>query len=62
MCDSIETILKLWEKDSIIDSLEPGKELLRIPILHSKYLNLLIEFNLKCKNKSIAWNIIQYLY
>jgi len=40
--ENLDQILKSWEKDSVIDQTEPGKELIRIPILHSKYLNVLI--------------------
>lgn len=33
-----EELIQEWEKDSVIDSTELGKESLRIPQLHSKYL------------------------
>ena len=33
----LEDIMKQWEKDSDVDSTEPGKEIIRIPLLHNKY-------------------------
>ena len=29
--ESLESVLKLWENDAVIDQTEPGKELIRIP-------------------------------
>lgn len=37
----IEVLMKEWTKDSAIDETEPGRALLNIPKLHSKYLNAL---------------------
>lgn len=45
----LEEILKYWEEDSIIDSTEPGKELLKIPTLHNKYLKILVNHRLAMK-------------
>lgn len=39
--NTIESVLESWEKDSVVDITEPSKELIRVPILHSKYLNVL---------------------
>lgn len=47
--DTLEKILENWEKDAIIDSTEPSKELLRIPLLHSKYLNALTKSKMLSK-------------
>lgn len=47
--DKLEDILKLWETDSVIDSTEPGKELLKIPTLHNKYLKILVKHRLAMK-------------
>lgn len=47
--DTIEKVLESWEKDSHIDQTEPSKELLRIPLLHSKYLNVLTRSKLASK-------------
>jgi hypothetical protein len=45
----LEEILKEWEKDSVIDPTEPGKELLKIPTLHNKYLKILVNHRLAMK-------------
>lgn len=47
--ETIEKVLENWEKDSVVDSTEPSKELLRIPLLHSKYLNALTRSKLLSK-------------
>lgn len=50
---TIEQIIEQWERDSNIDSTEPGKELLRIPMLHNKYNKYLSLHNLAAKRTSI---------
>lgn len=40
--ENLEQILALWDKDSVIDQTEPGKELLKIPTLHNRYLRILV--------------------
>jgi hypothetical protein len=40
----LEELLAEWKKDSEIDRTEPGRELLNIPKLHSKYLNILSHY------------------
>ena len=45
----LDEILKNWEQDSVIDSTEPGKELLKIPTLHNKYLKILVNHRLAMK-------------
>lgn len=47
--DNLEDIVKNWDADCIIDSTEPGKELLKIPTLHNKYLKFLIKHKLAVK-------------
>jgi len=39
--ETLEQILKMWEKDSVIDQTEPSKELIKIPMYHSKYVAVL---------------------
>jgi hypothetical protein len=39
--ESLNNVLELWKKDSVVDRTEPGRELINIPILHSKYLDIL---------------------
>jgi hypothetical protein len=47
--ENLEQILKYWEKDAEIDQTEPGKELLKIPTLHNKYLSILIKHKIASK-------------
>ena len=47
--ENLEQVLKHWEKDVDIDQTEPGKELLRIPILHNKYLTILTKHKIASK-------------
>ena len=47
--ENLEQILKYWETDSNMDQTEPSKELLKIPVLHSKYLNILTTHKLASK-------------
>lgn len=39
--ENIEQILAMWEIDAKLDSTEPGRELLKIPSLHNKYIRIL---------------------
>lgn len=47
--ETLEQVLKHWEKDVEIDQTEPGKELLRIPVLHNKYLSILTKHKIASK-------------
>ena len=47
--ENLEQILENWEKDSVIDQTEPSREIIRIPLLHSKYLNVLTKSKLASK-------------
>jgi len=48
----LRNVLRLWERDSVIDMTEPSKEILRVPLLHSKYLNILTKHRLASKKAS----------
>ena len=52
----LEEILKYWEEDSVIDSTEPGKELLKIPTLHIKYLKILVNHRLAMKRLNFDYS------
>jgi hypothetical protein len=59
----LEELLEMWQKDSVVDRTEPGNELINIPKLHSKYLNILSSHRLLSKScdfkylkmKKIKW-------
>lgn len=54
--ENLEQIIKLWDEDSNIDSTEPGKELLKIPKLHNKYLKILISHRLAAKKAQFDYS------
>ena len=47
--ETLEQVLKLWESDVIIDQTEPSKELLKIPMYHSKCLAILTKHRIASK-------------
>lgn len=51
----LEEVMKQWEKDSELDITEPGREILRIPILHNKYNKYLSLHNLSAKKAEIEY-------
>lgn len=53
---SIESLMDEWSKDCVMDELEPGKELIRIPNLHAKYLRILTHHNLVVKKVMSDYN------
>lgn len=38
---TIDQLNEIWSVDAIIDQTEPGRELIKVPLLHSKYLKIL---------------------
>ena len=56
-----EAIMKQWEKDSEVDSTEPGKEILRVPILHNKYNKFLSLHNLSAKKTAVEYDKLKKL-
>ena len=39
--NKLEELIEEWKKDAVVDRTEPGRALLDIPKLHSKYLTIL---------------------
>ena len=52
----LEELLELWRQDCDIDRTEPDRELLNIPKLHSKYLNILSRHRLLSKESEFKYN------
>ena len=52
----LDDLLAMWTKDSEIDRTEPGKALLDIPKLHSKYLNILSNHRLLIRDAEFKYN------
>ena len=57
----LESIMEQWEKDSDVDATEPGKEILRIPLLHNKYNKYLSLHNLSAKRAGLEYDKIKKL-
>jgi hypothetical protein len=53
---TIDALLAEWSTDSVMDELEPGKELIRIPNLHSKYLSVMAHHDLIVKKLMVDYN------
>lgn len=49
MKEELEKLISMWDIDSEIDSTEPGRALIDIPKLHSKYLKILSNHRLLSK-------------
>jgi hypothetical protein len=52
----LEELIEEWKKDSPVDLTEPSRELIRIPILHSKYLEILTQQNMIVKSLTKDYN------
>jgi len=57
----LDELLQAWANDSIIDRTEPGKALIEIPKLHSKYLNILSHHRLQAKDAEFKYNRMKKL-
>ena len=55
--ETIEQILEFWKSDAEMDQTEPGKELLKIPKLHNKYLSILVKH--KMAGKKAHYNYLR---
>jgi hypothetical protein len=53
--NKLNEVLAMWEKDSEMDRTEPGNELLKIPKLHSKYLQILSTHKLLVKEAEFKY-------
>ena len=59
--EELQKLLDMWAVDSNIDRTEPGKELINIPKLHSKYLNILSRHRMLSKQSEFKYNKIKKL-
>lgn len=57
----LDELLQMWTEDSQIDRTEPGKALIDIPKLHSKYLNILSRHRLLSKESEFKYNKMKRL-
>lgn len=59
--EQVEELLEMWKVDSEIDRLEPGRALLDIPMLHSKYITILSRHRILSKNAEFHYNKMKRL-
>lgn len=52
---NIDDLITEWEKDSVLDDTEPGKDLMKVSRLHAKYLAIFTHHNLKAKSAAIRY-------
>jgi len=57
----IDDLLEMWRQDCDIDKTEPDLELLNIPKLHSKYLNILSQHRMLSKQAEFKYNKMKKL-
>ena len=58
---SLENLITQWEKDSVIDQTEPGKELTRIPLLHNQFNKYMALHNLATKRAALEYDRVKKL-
>ena len=54
--NQLEQLLEMWRKDAEIDRTEPGKELLNIPKLHSKYVTIMSNHRMMARDAEFQLN------
>ena len=54
--ENLEQVLTFWEKDSVVDETEPSREIIRIPNLHSKYLNIMTKHKIAVKKATFDYH------
>ncbi len=59
--EKLDELLNMWAKDANIDRTEPGKALIDIPKLHSKYLNILSKHRMLAKEAEFKYNKMKKL-
>ena len=57
----LDEIMRHWEKDSNVDSTEPGKEILRVPLLHNKYNKYLTLHPLSARKCAFEYDKVKKL-
>jgi len=58
---NLEQLIVEWKADAKMDRSEPGKELLRVPNLHAKYLEQFMAHSRALKEARFAYNVIRRL-
>jgi hypothetical protein len=59
--ETLDKVLEHWSKDSVVDDTEPSREIIRVPVLHSKYLNIMSNHKLASKKAFFDYNRMRKL-
>jgi hypothetical protein len=59
--ETLDKVLEHWSKDSVVDDTEPSREIIRVPVLHSKYLNIMSNHKLASKKAFFDYNRMRRL-
>jgi hypothetical protein len=59
--ETLDKVLEHWSKDSVVDDTEPSREIIRVPVLHSKYLNIMSNHKLAAKKAFFDYNRMRKL-
>lgn len=54
-CIPLEKLIEDWATDSVINTIEPGQEIIRIPVLHSKYVGQITAHSISLKMKKFEF-------
>jgi len=54
--NQLEELLEMWRKDAEMDRTEPGRELLNIPKLHSKYVTIMSNHRMMARDAEFQLN------
>jgi len=63
--NQLEELLEMWRKDADMDRTEPGRELLNIPKLHSKYVTIMSNHRMMARDAEFQlnrWKKIKWEY
>src|SRR5271156_749795 len=50
-CIPLEKLIEMWQGDAVINKTEPSQEIIRVPVLHSKYASQIAAHTISLKMK-----------
>jgi len=60
-CTPLEKLLEEWQTDSVINTTDPQLEIVRIPVLHSKYVTQITAHSVSLKMKKFDFDQLKKL-
>ena len=58
---TLDTLMKEWSEDKIVDGTEIEKEILKISFLHGKYLNIMSHHRVLCRKMETDYKLMKGL-